>query len=186
MNCFKVLIASSLLALALMPPVPLYAADDGSQSKSFRTPPGGKPSFRNLRPKTEEFKSRQLTSTPDIPGLPPYPSVAKMVSGFSQPQAPGGPGFVAQFCTRDSKDVVLNWYADAFRSNGWTLDKSMRSDRCVAALDKNGAMCQILVNELANQDMITPHKAGAATTDGAKSTKPAKCVMVWIQYKAKS
>ena len=185
-------LALSLVTFVAIEILPAYA--DDTKAAATRNPSTTAPRtpFRQPRIPTHEFDTRRISDSPGIPGLPPYPGVSKLIGGFSQSRAPGGASYVAQFCTKDSKDVVLNWYGDAFRNNGWTLDRSMKTDNCVAATDKNGASCQILVNDKANQDLITPRSSNSGTAGNTvagkdpRSTKPSKSIMVWIQYKARS
>jgi hypothetical protein len=180
------------MLLSLVVAIPSALCIDGATppAKGAAAPqPKNQAPPRKPRLRTHEFDTKRLGEVPVIPGLEPYPGKAKLISGFYQPGAPGGTAFVAQFCTKDSKDTVLNWYRDEFKTKGWSVDASMRSDRCVAALDKSGASCQVMVNELANQDMIDPKPATSGDTSknsGSPPAKPAKCVMVWIQYKSRS
>jgi hypothetical protein len=77
----------------------------------------------------------RLSRQPDFPGIPPYTgSQVKYLDGLYHPSMNNGRKCVqGRYLAKEDVTTVINWYRDALRISGWTLEQGQTSTDAVAA-----------------------------------------------------
>lgn len=126
---------------------PVYGQPPG-QPPAYGQPPGqpttvyGQPNTAPKKPfkrATKEFLVQDLKGAPELPGLSPFPVIAKKSEfgcGQLAPNTSSGQIYTLMYRTRDSGPAVLNWYETAFRSGPWN---ATRLGNMIQASSNNGS-----------------------------------------------
>lgn len=96
-----------------------------------------------------QFQRTNLTSVPDLPGLPRYTGSLKFQYGVSCPGLKGGPTYTVAFLCQEDQQTVVVWYEGALSGGGWKISKTPSS---ISAVNKSGTSCSINVQPAASYD----------------------------------
>jgi hypothetical protein len=81
----------------------------------------------------------------DLANIPRYSGKAKFMCGTMLPHARSGVTYTQRFVAEEDQISVLNWYRQVLTSPGWSLDPVGSRGTTLAAIDKDGNICQFTI-----------------------------------------
>ncbi|MBX9687764.1 MAG: hypothetical protein K2X27_13745 [Candidatus Obscuribacterales bacterium] len=96
------------------------------------------------RPEAQQKHQEKMKYTPSLAYVPTYTG-----RGFISTEAlhsnglPTGESYNLKYLMRESADIVHNWYQEALRQNGWTIDENVSNTGSISANRGNGLNCYI-------------------------------------------
>ena len=79
----------------------------------------------------------------DFPNLPIFQGKTKFLNGHYLPNKNGVSVCQMQYLAQEKKDLVLNFYKDAFSGNGWKIQ--FAGGPAISALHNDGHLCSVNV-----------------------------------------
>ncbi len=119
---------------------------------------------RNL----QEFRSRDITSIPEIPNLPGFTGRCKFQDGAEFPHIASGRVVNYRFAAMEAPDDVAAWYRSALAISGWELDGAVLNQRALQAT-RGSDQAQIMVMPSSirgfRSDVLVLYQAGNQRND---------------------